>query len=142
MPRGGHLMRGITRANIARLCQQEGLPLRECDFYLTQVRTETWTDTLIEACSIHVHMYYLRALMSKFMKFRAIFGMAQCLTRCTLMADIDRSGVVTRHRSVPGRDTRQQGCSVLTRCSQHAGPQGSCARVFGLRLAPSWPAVL
>lgn len=37
MPRGGHLMRGITRANITRLCQQEGLPLRECDFYLTQV---------------------------------------------------------------------------------------------------------
>jgi branched-subunit amino acid aminotransferase/4-amino-4-deoxychorismate lyase len=30
-------MRGITRANITRLCQQEGLPLRECDFYLTQV---------------------------------------------------------------------------------------------------------
>jgi hypothetical protein len=37
MPRGGYLMRGITRANVIRLCQQEGLPLRECDFYLTQV---------------------------------------------------------------------------------------------------------
>ena len=37
MPRGAYLMRGVTRANVVRLCQQEGLPLRECDFYLTQV---------------------------------------------------------------------------------------------------------
>eukprot|EP00878_Enallax_costatus_P024497 GHUV01026145.1.p1 GENE.GHUV01026145.1~~GHUV01026145.1.p1 ORF type:complete len:241 (+),score=63.18 GHUV01026145.1:797-1519(+) len=36
-PRGAYQMRGITRANVIKLCQQEGLAVRECDFYLTQV---------------------------------------------------------------------------------------------------------
>ncbi|KAF8057631.1 branched-chain-amino-acid aminotransferase-like protein 1 [Scenedesmus sp. PABB004] len=37
VPRGAYLMRGVTRANVLRLCAAHGLPLRECDFYLTQV---------------------------------------------------------------------------------------------------------
>jgi hypothetical protein len=37
-PRGGYLMRGITRANVMALCREHGVTLRECDFYLTQVR--------------------------------------------------------------------------------------------------------
>jgi hypothetical protein len=36
-PRGGYLMRGITRANVMALCKDHGVMLRECDFYLTQV---------------------------------------------------------------------------------------------------------
>jgi len=52
MPRGGYLMRGITRANIVRLCQQEGLPLRECDFYLTQVRN--WRE---DRTTVHVSLF-------------------------------------------------------------------------------------
>jgi hypothetical protein len=30
-------MRGITRAAVMQLCEEQGLPLQECDFYLTQV---------------------------------------------------------------------------------------------------------
>ncbi|KAF6259665.1 branched chain amino acid aminotransferase [Scenedesmus sp. NREL 46B-D3] len=36
-PRGGYLMRGITRTNVMALCREHGVTLRECDFYLTQV---------------------------------------------------------------------------------------------------------
>lgn len=36
-PSGRHQMRGITRANVLRLCAANGIPCREADFYLTQV---------------------------------------------------------------------------------------------------------
>jgi hypothetical protein len=31
------MMRGVTRAHVMSLCRRHGLPLREDDFYLTQV---------------------------------------------------------------------------------------------------------
>lgn len=35
-------MRGITRANVIKLCEREGLAFKECDFYLTQVIHLVW----------------------------------------------------------------------------------------------------
>lgn len=86
MPRGGYLMRGITRANIVRLCQQEGLPLRECDFYLTQVRN--WREDII---AVQVSCFVSRALL--------LHGFAICTQPSSMPQNASRD-VQTRQHSV------------------------------------------
>lgn len=55
-PRGAYQMRGITRTNLMRICEEEGIPIRECDFYLTQVSVTTLIEGFCQqsACCIRM----------------------------------------------------------------------------------------